>query len=206
MTATPPDPLYVRERERAHALVTTQLAKSAPVTDIYKQLDSALIQAMTDSPMANSSACRRGCGWCCHQPVYVTGIEAAAIVGHLRAQWPAPWLAQLPDLLRQRVQQRTTMGGDLAVLRHGMACAFLSEENDCTIHTTRPLACRGHLSANATTCAEFYADPTSTPPPIDVYSHNAAKGMLHGIRSATNQPLIELHTAILTLLESINAH
>ncbi len=204
MTATPPDDLYVRERQRAHDLVTTQLATSAPATDIYKQLDSALIQTMAAGPMANSAACRRGCGWCCHQPVYVTGIEAAAIVAHLRAQWPNAWLTQLSALLRQRLQQRATMGGDLAVLRHGMACAFLSEENDCSIHTTRPLACRGHLSANATTCAEFYADPTSPPPPIDAYSHSAAKGQLHGVCSATNQPLIELNMAILTLLGSID--
>ncbi len=203
MAAIPSDDLYVRERERAHDLVTSLLATSAPATDIYKQLDSALVQTMSDSPMANNAACRRGCGWCCHQPVYVTGIEAAAIVAHIRTQWPNAWLIQLSALLRQRLQQRATMGGDLAVLHHGMACAFLSEENDCSIHTTRPLACRGHLSANANICAEFYADPTSPPPPIDTYSHSAAKGQLHGIRSATNQPLIELHTAILTLLERI---
>jgi hypothetical protein len=93
------------------------------------------------------------------------------------------------------------LGSDLAVIRQGMSCAFLSDDNACTVHASRPLACRGHLSASSSACADHYIDITNDPPPIDAFAHDAAKGTIHGIRAAMHQePLQELHTAILTLL------
>ena len=165
----------------------------------------AIDQAISTSPQRSAHACRAGCGWCCHQPVYLTTPESIAIVSHLLAAWPADRVELLRARLKDKIMRRLALGGNRAVLHHGLACAFLNDDNSCTIHAARPLACRGYLSTSATACAERFIDPNAPPPPIDPQAHFSTCGVIHGLQTALHEAglsadLRELHRAVLELL------
>ncbi len=203
MSSAQPSATYTTAKNYAQTTTKIALAALTPTTatTLYHTLSEQLETLCQNSPDHGHHACTSGCGWCCHQPVYITRIEAIALVNYLRQHWPAQWLNQLPTLLQQRLQKRQALGNNMAVIKYGLACAFLSEDNNCTVHEARPLACRGHLSSSAKACEDFFVDLTNAPPPIDSVAHDAAKGMLHGVRAAMDlQPLEELNAAVLALI------
>jgi Fe-S-cluster containining protein len=115
-------------------------------------------------------SCRAGCGACCRQVVPLTGAEAYRIAALVRAL-PEPRQAQvrerfeaarrqlagagLLDWLRHPggIPQEQRPGLGLAYFQVGLACPFLEEES-CSIHADRPLACREYLvTSPAENCA-----------------------------------------------------
>lgn len=202
--------LYERCRDEASQVADARLKRGDDARLGEDLADSATVvleRAIADSPHRDAYACRAGCGWCCHQPVYVTTAEAIALVAHLLATWSRERLAALRPVLKERINQRIALGGNRGVLLKGLPCAFLDDDNACGVHPGRPLACRGHLSTSASACAERFADPTAPPPPIDPHAHHAARGTIHGLDSALRTAglsagLRELHRAVLDLLPS----
>jgi Fe-S-cluster containining protein len=118
-------------------------------------------------------SCRAGCGACCRQMVPLTAAEAHRIA-ELLAALPEPrrsvvqarfeaarqrfaeagLLEQLQNAGAETSEQRQALG--LAYFRLGVACPFLEDES-CSIHPDRPLACREYL---VTSPAENCARPT----------------------------------------------
>jgi Fe-S-cluster containining protein len=120
-------------------------------------------------------SCGAGCGACCRQPVPIAEAEARRLV-ELMGQWDAPRRSRvegrfqsaiaaledagLADRLRalseiDDLDQRQALGRayfDLAI-----ACPFLEDES-CSIHRERPLACREYL---VTSDARHCADPAA---------------------------------------------
>ena len=142
-------------------------------------------QVIATDPNPPAHACKRGCGWCCHQPVFLTAPEAVMVVAHLRATRTNEQLAGLRAELAMRAAERRTQVEDRRLLAAGMACVFLDEDNACTIHGARPLICRGFMSSSAEACAERYIDPANAPPPpVDVHAYTATRGVLHGLSAA----------------------
>jgi Fe-S-cluster containining protein len=115
-------------------------------------------------------SCRKGCGACCRQPVPISESEAHMI---------ARLVDTLPDPRRSAVKarfagakERLAAAGLLEAFRHservsgldqmansadyfalGIACPFLEDES-CSIHPERPLACREYLvTSPAENCA-----------------------------------------------------
>jgi len=74
-------------------------------------------------------ACATGCSDCCHVRLTITGVEAAAIRGHVTA-WP-----------RERRQQLTETVSTSPVAER---CAALDAAGRCRIYDARPLVCRSH--------------------------------------------------------------
>jgi hypothetical protein len=85
------------------------------------------------------AACRKGCGWCCHQRVGAAAVEVLSIAAALRARPDAA------DLARR-----------LSEWRPGQPCALL-KDGACGIYEVRPLKCRGLYHADARWCAKTYA-------------------------------------------------
>jgi Fe-S-cluster containining protein len=118
-------------------------------------------------------SCRKGCGACCRQLVPVSPAEAHALA-RLVTNLPEPRRSQvlarfasaverfgaagLLEALRERGAepgaQLRRLG--LSYFHQRVACPFLEDES-CSIHRDRPLACREYLvTSPATACA----DPT----------------------------------------------
>ncbi len=184
------DPHWRRlyEVTRSEAAADAQQCLSKGTTRLAHDLVAAgvarLEQTIAADPTPPVRACRRGCGWCCHQPVFLTAAEAVVLIAHLRETWSNERLNQLRAVLTARAAERRAQVEDRTLLAAGLPCVFLDEDNACTVHTARPLTCRGITSSSAAACAERYVDPTAPPPPIDPYGHTATRAVVHGLSAA----------------------
>jgi Fe-S-cluster containining protein len=120
-------------------------------------------------------SCRKGCGACCRQPVQVSETEARALARLVEAM-PEPRRAEVRARFADTIR-RLDDAGLLDYLRHpnpvagpevltlgiayfrlGLACPFLEEES-CSIHPDRPVACREFLvTSPAEECSRPAAD------------------------------------------------
>jgi Fe-S-cluster containining protein len=89
-------------------------------------------------------ACRKGCGYCCHNWVAATAPEVFLIARQIAE----------PNVIIDRAA--ATIGLDIAA-RFGakLPCAFLVE-NACSIYAARPTVCRQVTSTNLETCIEEF--------------------------------------------------
>lgn len=144
--------------------------------------DRIVERAKSDAEGAGERvSCRAGCGACCRQLVPVGSAEARRLARLVRELPPAR-----RDAVRRRVADavaRATaagmderigaMGGPPAADRGalgrdwfalGLPCPFLEDES-CSIHAERPLACREYLvTSPASACASPTAATVATVP------------------------------------------
>jgi Fe-S-cluster containining protein len=118
-------------------------------------------------------SCKKGCGACCRQLVPISPVEARHIA-RLVERLPPPRQEEIRRRfaearqkleaagLWQRLDERQswpeTQVSDIGLdyFRQRIACPFLEDES-CSIHPERPLACREYL---VTSPAEHCANPT----------------------------------------------
>jgi hypothetical protein len=140
------------------------------------------------------AACRKGCGWCCHQPVGAAAIEVLAIAERLRG---------------------TAAAWTLAAWQPGSPCAFL-DNGACGIYGIRPLKCRSLYNLDVRYCMKAYAKvelPSAGPPPssehqtapMDIFE-GAVLGLAHGLWSAGRDcPGVEFMPALRAVIDVADA-
>jgi Fe-S-cluster containining protein len=156
--------------------VPTAPVRAGAILPVFRSLAEA-IEADVASGLEEQGkriSCRAGCGACCRQLVPVTHVEARQISAVVES-FPEPRRstvrARFADVLRrleeagmletlrhpERIapEQREAVG--LAYFALGIPCTFLEEES-CSIHEDRPLACREFL---VTSPPEHCADPAA---------------------------------------------
>jgi Fe-S-cluster containining protein len=169
-------------------LEITLPANPVPATDllpIYQGLTNLVVDIGVEAVerRGESVSCRKGCGACCRQPVPISELEARAI---------AKLVEELPEPRRSIVRQRfadarnrleaaallesfahpetvtgiDAMANSARYFNLGMACPFLEDES-CSIHPDRPLACREYLvtspAENCARPAESHIQPVPLP-------------------------------------------
>jgi Fe-S-cluster containining protein len=121
-------------------------------------------------------SCARGCGACCREAVPLSAGEAFLLAEAIAdSAWDRR--AEIEEgFLRAGAALRAAGLGDAPLLDRAadyfalsIPCPFLAGE-ECSVHVTRPLACRGHLvSSPPAACGSF---PDSSihvvAPPINV--------------------------------------
>lgn len=136
------------------------------LTDVYVTLASEKAEAQ-----GRAVSCRPGCAACCRQVVPVAHSEARALARLVEAM-PEPRRSQVQarfeavearleaEGLIARIETAQADGDDelhevgMDYFRLGMACPFLEAEH-CSIHPSRPMACREYLvTSPAENCAE----------------------------------------------------
>jgi Fe-S-cluster containining protein len=105
-------------------------------------------------PDLNRIACAQGCAWCCHYQVGVTAPQALHIAAKLKeGAGSRPFAEQVAAL--KKLDKRTRGLNAARRLRARIGCAFLDEQNGCTIYAFRPFGCRGANSVDADACKAF---------------------------------------------------
>lgn len=134
-----------------------------PLLPIFQGFLGAMVDRAVGQAEAAGRAvsCKAGCGACCRQAVPIAPSEARDIAAHVaampddrqrhvRARFAAARQA-LADagvdhgpaaFTEATIDDRLTFG--MAYFRAGVACPFLEDES-CSIHPVRPLACREYL-------------------------------------------------------------
>ena len=206
--------VYARTRDRQIGNTASTLRATAEpgtlsdriVADAFR-LTENLMQA---SPARAYYACGKGCSWCCHQQVRVSGPEAIGIADALREAYPDAWLAQIRQVVAQRVERIEGLPTIRAYLEARLPCAFLAQDGGCSIYDWRPIVCRGYHSLDRAACQEKYVDLAQPAPPIDSYAHMAANAVLHGVAIAVEAAgkdgrLYEMHGAVLRAIDTPDA-
>jgi Fe-S-cluster containining protein len=141
------------------------------------------IGVRTVEEQGQTISCRRGCGACCRQPVPVALSEAHALA-RLVANLPEPRRSQVrsrfaaaverlatSEMLEQFQQLKQPSREEIRAVGLGyfalaVACPFLEDES-CSIHPDRPLACREYLvTSPAAECSQPSAAIRMVPLPI----------------------------------------
>lgn len=169
------------------------------------------VRYMLEAP---ASACKAGCGWCCHQQVGVAAPEAIRIAAHLRTLPETEGSALMARVaeVNKRTKGMTTHQRATSKL----ACPFLGADGGCTIYAVRPLRCRGLHSIDVEFCIACYEDldgmrrkleagelkPVYLDTPERIYD-SALGGVLKALSKAAPKALVslELSAAVAALLE-----
>jgi Fe-S-cluster containining protein len=162
-----------------------QMELTVPSTPIHPKRMLPILQQMTNSfvdmaareenEQGRSISCKAGCGACCRQLVPISEIEARNL-SDLVAAMPEPRQTEIRarfdraikkleeiemlEPLRDpdRFTDQTVRDIGLAYFHAGIPCPFLEEES-CSIHPDRPLACREYLvTSPPENCASPSAD------------------------------------------------
>jgi Fe-S-cluster containining protein len=139
---------------------------------IFRTLTDAIVEVAAENAEAEGAAisCRKGCGACCRQLVPISEVEVESLRRLVEAL-PEPRRSHVIERFEQALRRLDSAGlleglrtpqriagedivalGD-AYFAQGIACPFLEDES-CSIHAERPLACREYLvTSPAANCA-----------------------------------------------------
>jgi Fe-S-cluster containining protein len=198
--------------QRLQAKIPTPTGPIRPrqLLPVLQTLTNLVVETATAEIEAKGHriSCAKGCGACCRQLVPITEMEAH----HLR-----DLVEELAEPRRAEVRfrfaaarERLKEAGLLDVIRHpkrlaeegiqpvglnyfhlGIACPFLEEES-CSIHAARPLACREYLvTSPAAHCARPTAESVRCVPlPVSVSLAAARIGQEERTRIVPHVPLV----------------
>ncbi len=148
----------------ASARVPDGMMRLADLLPILQAFDDAVVGVAADKVQRAGGviSCRAGCGTCCRQLTPVCGAEAVHLAELMTAMPPERqavvrerFRATLATLEERGLLARLRRPASLKTLaarrkigeeyfRLGLPCPFLEEES-CSIHPHRPLACREYL-------------------------------------------------------------
>jgi len=140
-------------------------------------LSDALVE--TEQAVGFKSACKAGCGFCCHTLVSVSPPEAFFVARHVETAFEP----EARETLKQRViasaeRTRGMDGGERYIARE--PCPFLRQDDWlCGLHTARPLVCRAMHSGSLAACTKAYEnrDATVPAPTMAVFFENTKSYM-----------------------------
>jgi Fe-S-cluster containining protein len=164
-------------RVKAALTVPTRPVPLGDLLPMLRMLTEAIVAqgVETERSEGKTVSCRKGCGACCRQLVPLTEIEARQIRSLVKAL-PEPRRSEVRARFATAIQ-RVAESGLLEKLVHpesfsddelrhknlgldyfrlGVPCPFLEDES-CSIHPERPLACREYL---VTSDPKHCADPS----------------------------------------------
>jgi Fe-S-cluster containining protein len=160
---------------RFEITVPTAPTRLRDLLPVFQGLADAIVEIGARSVEREGQvvSCRKGCGACCRQPVPISESEAQAIRGLVNAL-PEPRRSAVRERF-DRARVRLAEAGLLEPFEHpvpmapgqkqelaiayfrlGLACPFLEDES-CSIHADRPVACREYLVSSPAVCC---AQPT----------------------------------------------
>jgi Fe-S-cluster containining protein len=149
--------------------------KARRMLPIFQQMTGSFVNLSVQAAeqAGRSVSCKKGCGACCRQGVPLAEIEAYQIA-ELVENMPEPrrsqikqkfeegcrrfyengWFERLDNYAQYTNEERIQIIKDY--FNEAVACPFLEDES-CSIHADRPLACREYL---VTSSPEFCAKPS----------------------------------------------
>ncbi|MDD4191666.1 MAG: YkgJ family cysteine cluster protein [Mangrovibacterium sp.] len=141
----------IREEEKLFSAIKTMY-------DSVDQLIESLL-AMGKKQQVTVD-CRKGCSWCCHQPVFANTYELRYLAAFVKNNLRKTEQKQVYQLAVEK-NDRTGKLAEKEILNHKHPCPLL-KDGSCTAYAARPLACRIYLSMNVESCYQFYRYPGKT--------------------------------------------
>lgn len=130
----------------------------AAVENLHQMVDE-LVESFSEFAGRNNQtpACKNGCHWCCHQPVFALSYELNYLSNFLNANFSVSLMKEISLRAAGKRKKLEDMKGD-ALLNSKFPCPLL-ENGSCIAYAARPVACRIYLSTNLESCLHFYEEP-----------------------------------------------
>ncbi len=174
----PPPPLEQAAFDAAHAAVMAALPRGASALldaaiTAWARADRLFDTIRTTPAFALGvppAACKKGCGWCCHQPIGAAAIEVLAMARALKDRPQAALVAEW---------------------KPGQPCAFL-KDGACSVYDIRPLKCRSLWHLDVRHCMGKYANlPVMAPQAVSAAFQLEPKMIYEGALKGLALPLIK---------------
>jgi len=159
---------------RIQMSIPTKAVRPVELLPLFQSLADAIVgvavKSVEDEGLTIS--CGKGCGACCSQLVPISPMEARRL-GELVNDMPEPRKSEIRERfdkargrfqsagLLDRLLRPESLAGEeilafgLEYFHQRIPCPFLDEEQSCSIHLDRPIACREYLvTSRAQDCAE----------------------------------------------------
>jgi Fe-S-cluster containining protein len=105
------------------------------------------VMEKVDAKYHPTYACKPGCAHCCAAVVTVTKPEVELLARHVKDTMTAEQIAQLKTRMRAVLEARQAGGRP--------RCAFLGEDNLCTVYSVRPMKCRACNAEDVAPCRKW---------------------------------------------------
>lgn len=101
--------------------------------------------------------CKKGCEWCCHQPVFALSYELDYLNNFIHSHFDEAAIVKI----KIRAEHKNKKLGNLkgADLQNAKFPCPLLENGACLAYMVRPMACRIYLSTDVKTCLSFFNEP-----------------------------------------------
>jgi len=157
----------------------------AAMTEMYAAIDG-LIDSLSEfaEQQQNPVHCKKGCYWCCFQPVFALSYEMDYLNTFIQQNFDE----QKQNEIRARAEQKRQRLNGLAekdLLNSKFPCPLL-ENGACSVYPARPMACRIYLSTNVNSCLKFYTEPEDKKnyPALLDFPMRAGRMMNEGFKAA----------------------
>ncbi len=125
--------------------------------------------------------CKRGCSWCCSQPVFTNEWEAEYLRDFMMRSFTCHKVSEIKGKAEDK-NKTTSQLDKKEVLSTRILCPFL-ENNACSVYPARPMACRIYLSSNLDSCVYEFNNPQDDKKYAQLYDFplHAGRKMNEGI-------------------------
>lgn len=140
---------FVDSRIKAVNTKITKEEAFRKLKKLYEKLDVA------SSPAAEVASCRQGCGHCCKLLVLTSKLEKEYIDEYLSSHYSEEEIAKFKEKIKKHkellskiiVYRDGSFNKDIKneYLSYRIPCAFLDENENCSIYEVRPFICRKYL-------------------------------------------------------------
>ena len=160
--------------------------------EMYAAIDGLIDSLFVYARQQNQSIdCKRGCSWCCHQPVFALDYELDYLKATVNNLPDAETVSAIQEKAKQKQAKLGNLKGDeLMNAKH--PCPLLKNDT-CSVYEARPMACRIYLSSDVKSCVHFYNHPddkTTYPALLDM-PMRLGRMMNEGFKSALKTNAIE---------------
>lgn len=163
----------------------SKLSLFSAIKELY-----AAINGLNDSlttfakKRGNPIDCKKGCEWCCHQPIFALSYEMEYLNDFLKTNFDKTSQNEISIRAEKKnTKLKTLLIPDL--LNSKFPCPLL-QNGFCISYEARPMACRIYLSTNANTCLAFYKKPENEDaiPALLDFPMRAGRMMNEGFKAA----------------------
>jgi len=158
---------------------------SSALSEMYDAIDN-LNDSLFEFAAQNGQniACKKGCEWCCHQPVFALDYELSQVKNYIENKFSSENQSQIKKRAAQKDAKLKPLQND-ALLNAKHPCPLL-QNGACMAYEARPVACRIYLSSNLESCLQFYRKPDdkSNFPALLDFPMRAGRMMNEGFKAA----------------------
>ncbi|HSO89135.1 MAG TPA: YkgJ family cysteine cluster protein [Draconibacterium sp.] len=130
------------------------------VSEMYAAIDN-LIEGLSEFAEKQNQRidCKKGCEWCCHQPVFALDYELEYLNDFISHNFSE----EIQTGIKKRAENKNgklSMLSETELLNSKYPCPLL-QNGTCMAYQARPMSCRIYLSSNVNSCLNFYHQPQS---------------------------------------------